>query len=516
MRRPRFPFLRRGLEPAQADQHHCAVPAAPPRLCTAPAGTTTARAVRPRPRLGLSGRLFLLTVAFVVLAEILVFVPLLATYRLSRLSDRVAAAQVAALVLRAAPEGNVSDDLARRLLTELRARALVMRDGEAWRLLSVDPMPESVAETVDLREPDWGGAVRGAFRTLLFPADAPIRAVGGKPGGAETVEILLDEAPLRDKLVAFAIRLLAACLVIAALAAGLVFLVLQRVIVRPVLRLARNIAAFADDPERPERPLDRSRRTDEIGQAETALARMEVALGGELRQKRRLAELGLSVSKINHELRNLLTTAQLLGDRFESVADPLVQRVAPRLVATLDRAIRFCEATLAYGRATEPHAQRRMVALAPLLDELTDLGDLMPASGVRVSVRAPDDLEIDADPEQLLRALTNLVRNSVQAHAAARTQGGHVWIEGFREGPRGTGRVTICVVDDGPGVPERARANLFSAFQGSTRAGGTGLGLAIASELVRLNGGTIGLDATEAGACFRITIPDRAAQARAA
>nr|WP_232631892.1 HAMP domain-containing sensor histidine kinase [Methylobacterium sp. Leaf118] len=464
----------------------------------------------------MSGRLFLLTVAFVVLAEILVFVPLVATYRLSRLSDRVAAAQVAALVLRAAPDGKVSDDLARRLLTELRARALVVRDGESWRLLSVDPMPESVAETVDLRGPNWGGAVRGAFRTLLFPAQEPIRAVGGGQGGVETVEVLLDETPLQAKLIAFAVRLLAACLVIAALAAGLVFFVLQRVIVRPVLRLARNIAAFADDPERPDRPAARSRRTDEIGQAETALARMEVALGGELRQKRRLAELGLSVSKINHELRNLLTTAQLLGDRFETVADPLVQRVAPRLVATLDRAIRFCEATLAYGRATEPHAQRRLVALGPLLDELTDLGDLMPAAGVRVRVRAPDDLEIDADPEQLLRALTNLVRNSVQAHAAGRSQGGQVWIDGFREGPRGAGRVTICVIDDGPGVPERAKANLFSAFQGSTRAGGTGLGLAIASELVRLNGGTLALDTTESGACFRITIPDRAAQAKAA
>lgn len=472
-----------------------------------------------RSRLGLSGRLFLLTVAFVVLAEILVFVPLLASYRLSRLSDRVAAAQVAALVLRAAPEGNVSGDLARRLLAELGARAIAVRDGEAWRLLAVEPVPEAVAETVDLREQDWTGAVRGAFRTLLFPADKPIRAVGNGRGGLGAVEVLVDEAPLRDRLVAFALRLLAACAVIAAIAAiaaGLVFFVLQRTIVRPVLRLARNIAAFADDPERPDRPASGPRRTDEIGQAEAALARMEVALGGELRQKRRLAELGLSVSKINHELRNLLTTAQLLGDRFETSSDPLVQRVAPRLVATLDRAIRFCEATLAYGRATEPSPQRRMVALAPLLDELPDLGGLMPAAGVQVSVRAPDDLEIDADPEQLLRALTNLVRNAVQAHAASRTQGAHVEIEGFRDGARGAGRVTILVSDNGPGVPPRARANLFSAFQGSTRPGGTGLGLAIASELVRLNGGTLGLDETASGACFRLVIPDRAAQAKAA
>jgi signal transduction histidine kinase len=283
-----------------------------------------------------------------------------------------------------------------------------------------------------------------------------------------------------------------------------------------VVRLARDIAAFADDPERTDRVARRTARTDEIGEAENALARMQVALGGELRQRRRLAELGLSVSKINHELRNLLTTAQLLGDRLESVSDPLVQRVAPRLVETLDRAIRFCEATLAYGRATEPNPQRRMVALGPLLEELTDLADLMPAARIRVEVRATPDLEIDVDPEQLLRALTNLVRNAVQAHAAARTAEGTVLIEGVRSGAPGAGSVTILVSDNGPGVPERAKANLFAAFQGSTRAGGTGLGLAIASELVRLNGGTLCLDETAGGARFRIVIPDRAARVKAA
>lgn len=514
MRRPRLPFPFRGTGPAETAHKDPAACAGLPWHGEAPAGT--AGAPRVRAWLGLSGRLFLLTVAFVVLAEILVFVPALATYRMAWLSDRVAAAQVAALVLHAAPEGNVSDDLARRLLGGLGARAIAVRDGDTWRLLSVEPMPETVAETVDLRAQDWAGSVRGAFRTLLAPATAPLRAVGPGQGGFEIVEILLDEAPLRAALAGFALRLLVACFVVAALAAGVVFLVLQRLIVRPVLRLARDIAAFADDPERTDRALGRSARSDEIGHAEDALTRMQVALGGELRQKRRLAELGLSVSKINHELRNLLTTAQLLGDRLEAVSDPLVQRVAPRLVATLDRAIRFCEATLAYGRATEPNPQRRRVSLAPLLDELTDLADLMPAARVSVSVRAPQDVEIDVDPEQLLRALTNLVRNAVQAHAAARTEEGRVLIEGFREGPRGAGRVTILVVDNGPGVPERARANLFSAFQGSTRAGGTGLGLAIASELVRLNGGTLSLDECQAGACFRIVVPDREAQAKAA
>lgn len=493
-----------------------AMTALPWHIEAAPAEAARPRASARRGRVGLSGRLFLLTVAFVVLAEILIYLPLVASYRLSRLSDRVAAARVAALVLRASPEETVPDERVRRLLMGVGARAIAVRVGETWRHLSIGPMPSSVAETVDLRERHWISAIGGAFRTLFSRGDTPIRAIGSGQDGFDAVEVLLDEGPLRTALTEFSLRLLVACLFIAAIAAGLVFLVLQWAIVRPVVRLARDIATFADDPERPDRVARRSTRTDEIGQAENALARMQVALGDELRQRRRLAELGLSVSKINHELRNLLTTAQLLGDRLESVSDPLVQRIAPRLVETLDRAIRFCEATLAYGRATEPTPQRRMVALEPLLDELTDLADLMPSTHVRVEVRAAANLEIDVDPEQLLRALTNLVRNAVQAHATARTEGSTVRIEGFRGGAAGTGAVTILVTDNGPGVPERAKANLFAAFQGSTRAGGTGLGLAIASELVRLNGGTLSLDATASGARFRIVIPDRAAGAKAA
>ena len=69
--------------------------------------------------------------------------------------------------------------------------------------------------------------------------------------------------------------------------------------------------------------------------------------------------------------------------------------------------------------------------------------------------------------------------------------------------------VTISVEDNGPGVPERAKANLFSPFQGSSRSGGTGLGLPIAAELVRLHGGTIVLEDTPTGSRFRVVIPDR-------
>jgi signal transduction histidine kinase len=105
--------------------------------------------------------------------------------------------------------------------------------------------------------------------------------------------------------------------------------------------------------------------------------------------------------------------------------------------------------------------------------------------------------------------LVNLVRNAVQALSQAGATDGppRIAVSAFREGHA----VTILVADNGPGVPERARENLFAAFQGSGRAGGTGLGLVISAELARLHGGTLALDDVPAGARLRVVIPDRAA-----
>ncbi|WP_246733103.1 HAMP domain-containing sensor histidine kinase [Methylobacterium sp. BTF04] len=460
--------------------------------------------------LGLSGRLFLLTVAFVALTEVLIYVPTVANYRRMWLSDRIAAAQVAALVLDAAPDQHVSERLEQRLLSGVGARAIAVRGNGTRRLLAIETVPETVADSIDLRSEDWIRSIGGSARTLFAKADAPIRVIGHGRDGFDLVEILLDEEPLREAMIAFSVRLLLTSLAIAAGVAGLVFLVLQCAIVRPVGRLVHNITAFADNPEAIDRVIVPSRRTDEIGQAEIALARMETALARELREKRHLAGLGLSVSKINHELRNLLTTAQLLGDRLDGVTDPVVQRVAPRLVATLDRAIRFCEETLAYGRATERHPLRRLVPLAPIVAEQADLSGRDRNSPIAIVERCAPDLKICVDPDQFSRALANIVRNAVQA-LATHTDSPTVTIEATRTGGPGAGRVTILVGDNGPGLPPRARTHLFSPFKGSTRPGGTGLGLAIASELIELNSGTVTLDDTPTGTRFRIVIPDQTA-----
>ena len=458
-------------------------------------------------RLGLSARLLGLTILFVMLAEVLIYVPSVANFRRNWLNDRLAAAQVAALVLDAAPAEGLSGDLETRLLAGIGAQAVAVRSGGASRSLGSAGAQPPVERTIDLRDGRWQMLIRDAFVTLLGPAEGSIRVVGQGMGKVDQVELILDERPLRAAMIEFSRNILLLSLVISGITAGLVYLALQLVIVRPVRRLTGNIAAFAGNPEDASRVITPSRREDEIGVAEQALARMETVLAGELRQKRRLAELGLAVSKINHELRNMLTTAQLLTDRLQGLADPGVQRVAPRLVTTLGRAIDLCTATLAYGRATERAPRRRLVPLGPLVAELGELTVLAPAAGIRFESKVPDGLAVDADPDQLGRILVNLIRNAVQALSQAGPSSGEskIAIEASRAGRV----VNILVCDNGPGIPERAREHLFEAFRGSMSIGGTGLGLAIAAELVTLHGGTLSLDETPIGARFRLVIPDR-------
>jgi signal transduction histidine kinase len=469
-------------------------------------GTTAARTIGDSP-FGLSARLLVLTVIFVMVAEVLIYVPSVANFRRNWLNDRLAAAQVAALVLDAAPAESLPADLEARLLESVGARAVAVKGGGTRRLLAAAETPGEIERTVDLRDTSWAMLIRDAFTTLARPAERPIRVLGTGMAGTEFVEIVIDQAPLRAAMLDFSRNILILSLIISGITASLVYFALQLAIVRPVRRLTKAVTSFAEEPEDASRIFTPSHRTDEIGAAERSLAQMEASLTDVLRLKSHLAELGLAVSKINHELRNMLTTAQLLTDRLEGASDPAVQRVAPRLVATLGRAIEFCQATLAYGRAAERVPQRRRLLLRPLVTELGDLTALAADAGIAFVQEVPADLEVDADPDQLSRVLVNLVRNSVQALSLAGATAGPSTIRVVAA--RDATTVTIRVADNGPGIPEPARSRLFSAFRSSGRPGGAGLGLAISAEIMRLHGGTLSLEEAEMGACFTITIPDR-------
>ena len=463
-----------------------------------------------KPRIGLSGKLLLLTIVFVMVAEIMIYVPSVANFRLNWLNDRLAAAHTAALVLDAAPSGMVPESLANQILRSIGAYAVVMKMGNQRRLLAASNMPTSIAQDIDMRNLTWWKSIVDAFDTLLMckPGDN-IRVVGAAPMGGDFLEIILDEAPMCKAMWTFSVNILLLSLAISCITAMLVFLALHYLFVRPMWRITRNMVAFRADPENPSRVIAQSGRRDEIGTAEEELGAMQQELASMLQQQSRLAALGLAVSKINHDLRNLLASAQLFSDQLSTSPDPKVQRFAPKLMRALERAIAFCQSTLSYGGAQEPPPERRTIQVEPLIEEVHEALGLGLDVPIRWIVAVERGLTMEADHDQLFRVLVNVARNAVQALEArgardpARDQ---IRITGRREGSV----VVIEVSDTGPGVPEKARAHLFQAFQGSTRAGGTGLGLAIAAELVRAHGGEIRLVPGTIGATFSITIPDRA------
>ncbi|MFY9838763.1 MAG: HAMP domain-containing sensor histidine kinase [Xanthobacteraceae bacterium] len=474
-------------------------------------------AVRPEeirtPRFGLSGKLLVLTILFVMIAEVLIYVPSVANFRVVWLKDRLATAYTAALVLDAAPNGIVSDELGKQILDSIGARAVAMKMGTRRRMLAIDDMPPAVAATYDMRNVYAVDAIIDAFATMLNNKKDVMRVVGPAPMGGEYIELVMDELPLRKAMLRYSADILFLSLVISAITAALVYLALHYMFVRPMRRITANMIAFRADPEDNERAIVPSTRLDEIGLAERELATMQSELASMLHQKSRLAGLGLAVSKINHDLRNLLASAQLFSDRLAKIPDPGVQRFAPKLMHALERAIAFCQSTLSYGRLQEPPPDRRPIPLEPLVDEVHETLGLGADAPIRWITAIERGLIVEADYDQLFRILLNLARNAVQAmdtQAEGRTDPGRdqIRITGRREGAV----VVIEVSDTGPGFSEKAQAHLFEAFQGSTRTGGTGLGLAIAAELVRAHGGDIRLVEGTIGATLRLTIPDRAVE----
>jgi signal transduction histidine kinase len=280
-------------------------------------------------------------------------------------------------------------------------------------------------------------------------------------------------------------------------------------------RLTRNMLRFREDPEDPARVIAPSGRTDELGVAEAELAAMQSELSSMLQQKSRLAALGLAVSKVSHDLRNMLASAQLLSDRLSQVDDPTVQKLAPKLVSSIDRAIHLCAQTLKYGRVQEAPPRRERLAVRPLVEETIEAVLAQASDRIVVYNDVAADAEIDADREQLFRILANLVRNAVEAlelalKEAALPGEGVVRIRAWREGSV----ATVEVRDNGPGVPAKVRENLFKAFRGAGRSGGTGLGLSIAQELAHAHGGELRLIGEAEGATFWVSIPDRVSELR--
>lgn len=453
--------------------------------------------------LGLPARLLGLTIAFVMLAEILIFFPSAASYRTDWMNERVQAAITASLAVEASPDRMVTQQLANELLMYAEVQAIaIKRNGMRELILSREGFMPEAMDTVDLREQARMTGIGGVFRCFFAPRGLTLRILAPTQAypDAEFIEVLVVHEPLRKALIGYSWRILGLSILISLITAALIYVALILIMVRPIRRLSRAMTRFRADPENAAM-ITPSRRRDEIGEAERAFAGMQADLRHALVQRARLAAMGSAVARISHDLRNILASAQLVSDRLANEEDPRVRKMGERLVRSVSRGVSLTEETLKYGKAEErAPAPGRLPLRMALEDAAADAGAFERDMVWRNQI--PEDAEARFDAEHLHRILVNLIRNGLQAMEAARTPvmtvharaEDNAWI--------------IDIADEGGGVAEKAQASLFRPFGASGAKSGTGLGLSIARELARANGGEVMLVSTGAeGTVFALTAP---------
>jgi signal transduction histidine kinase len=451
----------------------------------------------------LSGRFLILTTIFVLIAELLIFVPSVARFREDYFLNHLERAQIASLTLLA--EDMISEELEAELLENAGVYNVVLRRDEVRQLILSSPIPTPIHKTFDMRDPSAWVLISDAMMRIGDGEERVIRVIGNPvQDGGLLIEITLPTAPLRAALIEYGVNILILSAVISIITASLLFLAVRRFIVKPMKGVVDHMQAYAKNPEDARRIIMPTAGITELREAEEALASMQTQLTGALKQKERLAQLGGAVSKISHDLRNILTSTVLFTDRIESSEDPTVRRLAPKLVNSITRAVNLCESTLAFGSVDEPAPRLTRVSLAEIVDDVV-AGERLAVGESDVSFieDIPPAMSVRADGEQLYRVIGNLVRNARQAIVAT-GKPGEIVINAQE-----TDAVwEISLTDTGPGLPAKAQEHLFEAFQGGTTRGGSGLGLAIAAELIRGHGGRLDLERTdETGTRFVISLP---------
>ncbi|MFN3228609.1 MAG: sensor histidine kinase [Asticcacaulis sp.] len=457
---------------------------------------------------GLSAQLFGLTVVFVLAVEIFILIPSLAAFQEGWLTDRLRQAEIASLALDAAPDNRVTESLARQLLRGAGVEAVAFQVDGARRLMQAPRRITTTPDFIDLRQQDTLGRLVAPWQTFAG-GDARLIRVMAKPRvrPGEFIEIVVPARPLKAELTRYLVSILGLTLLISVAAGGLVYAALAFFIVRPVQKLTQSIEKFRANPTDEAAMPGLSGRVDEIGHIEQELAQMQDEVRQALKAQTRLAALGQAVAKINHDLRNMLTAAQMASDRLATSGDPRVAQALPRLERALDRALQLAENVLNYSRSEEPAPQIQSVHLRPLvLAVLEDCG-LDPESrpvGLAIHMEVAEALTLPADPEHLHRILVNLIRNAVQVLRETRPGTGILRLSAQID----SGKVRIRVADNGPGVPMKIQDRLFQPFSGSMSPGGSGLGLAIARELARGQGGELIMESSsDQGAVFALDLP---------
>ncbi len=452
--------------------------------------------------MSISGRLAILTFGFVFLMSSITLFPALAIFRESELQERIEEAALVALALTTNPIPEIDIDQSSALLEKAQILDLaVIDEGQRKRLL----LPyEKVTLTgrVDLTNLSFINRFVDGFKCALN-SEQGIYLISGIPSFEfERVEAMVSIRTICSQVRMGASRFLFMSFGLALATSFLITFAVSRLVVRPVHFLTKTISNF--DGKGISKKVEIRNPIREFQNAEKSLKEMQDRVINSFEQQRRLATLGESVSKIQHDLRNMLSTAQLLADNLEESEDPKVRRSAPRLLRAIDRAINLSSQTLTYGNLHAHTPKFSLGKLAPVINEVMEDEALLDSSGnITFSVDCDQALEVHTDFQILKRILQNLIRNARQA------------LEELGEGKilisvKENEGINICVRDTGPGLKEETVQHLFEPFRGSTRSNGSGLGLAIGKELSELIGGSLKLSSTSSiGTEFLIELPNK-------
>jgi len=457
----------------------------------------------------LSRKLLFLTIGFVMLAELLIFIPSAAIFRQDWLSERAQQAGLLAQALTGVSDYEGSDMLSKQFMD---ATDVIMmstkRDGMTELVLGMPP-ESSNFEIVDLRELRRLPRFRDAYRSFFGSADGYLRVLSNSPvEGQDVLEMIVPKGKLQWAMRDYFERIAWLSLIIAIITGVLIYCAMLALIIRPVEHLAKDLADFRDDPQKRRDKGHPGNRRDEIGQLQREFYDMKQSVRASFKQRERLATLGLAVAKINHDLRNVLTSAQLVSDRISMNKDERVANMGERLTRAIDRGVKLTAEVLNFSQSKEEPPQLSNIKIADLLTEAaTDtLGTFGTGDRQIKFVNSVDgSLQVLSDPDHTYRIFSNLFRNAAQAMAAIRDDMATRELSVRAETDATC--VHIYVQDTAEGLSKRAQENLFQAFKASTGHGNTGLGLTISKELAEAQDGGLVLDSTSStGTAFKVSL----------
>ena len=455
----------------------------------------------------LSGKLLVWTIIFVLVAELLIFIPSAAIYRQTWLTERAKSAGLLTLAIEGVPNYEGGAMLSERYMQDTDVSMVVQKRGGMSQVVLGMPPGDVKIITVDLRAKRRLPLFLDSFQDFFGDGHAYIRILSVPTvDGVEALEVLVPQRALKQAMHDYSKRILLWSLAISVLTGLMIYAALSLIIVKPIRKLARGLASFRQEPHKRVAPgQDRlSLRKDEIGQLERQFSDMKIGVRAAFKQQERLATLGMAMAKINHDLRNVLTSTQLISDRLANDPDERVRGMGERLVRAVGRGVKLCEATLSFSQSVEEKPELRPVRIAALIGEAAaDATEEYKSTlkTIKFKNKVDTNLGVMVDPDHTYRISHNLFRNALEAMQKSEAPALHVDVEIIDD------KASFKISDTGPGIASNIQKSLFKAFTSGANKGGTGLGLTISRELARAQGGNLVLQNTsESGTIFVLSL----------